>query len=122
MESLFSMIGALLFFGVYFLPAYIASRRGHQSEWAILALNLCLGWTVLGWLLALIWGLSGTNRQAVEELLAAEVDDEPDCDPTTMECPRCAETIKKAAKICRFCGHELQPEPESYASTGSKAD
>jgi hypothetical protein len=24
-------------------------------------------------------------------------------------CPRCAETIKAAALVCRFCGHELTP-------------
>jgi uncharacterized paraquat-inducible protein A len=29
----------------------------------------------------------------------------------TYPCPRCAETIKKAAKVCRFCNHEFPPEP-----------
>lgn len=26
-------------------------------------------------------------------------------------CPRCAETVKKAALVCRFCGHEFAPAP-----------
>ncbi|MFG1262339.1 zinc ribbon domain-containing protein [Xanthobacter aminoxidans] len=26
-------------------------------------------------------------------------------------CPRCAETVKKAALVCRFCGHEFAPPP-----------
>lgn len=25
-------------------------------------------------------------------------------------CPRCAETIKRAAVVCRYCGHEFEPE------------
>jgi hypothetical protein len=35
----------------------------------------------------------------------------------TMPCPRCAETIKKAAKVCRFCGLELNPAPGAEAGS-----
>lgn len=28
-------------------------------------------------------------------------------DETDVKCPYCAETIKKGAKICRFCNHQL---------------
>jgi len=41
---------------------------------------------------------------------AAEVDD-------TMACPRCAETIKKAARICRFCQLDLDAWRAEEAST-----
>jgi ABC-type transport system involved in cytochrome c biogenesis permease component len=37
------------------LPAYIAGRRGHQNYLAILMLNLLLGWTVIGWIIAMVW-------------------------------------------------------------------
>ena len=29
--------------------------------------------------------------------------------PETKTCPDCAETIKAAAKVCRFCGHRFEP-------------
>lgn len=32
-------------------------------------------------------------------------------DDATQVCPRCAETVKAAAKVCRFCGHEFDPAP-----------
>ena len=32
-------------------------------------------------------------------------------DSLTKRCPFCAETIKQAAKVCRFCGHELTANP-----------
>ncbi len=44
---------------LYFLPTVIALARGHLSTLAIFVLNLFLGWTLLGWLIALIWSFSG---------------------------------------------------------------
>jgi hypothetical protein len=41
----------------YWLPLGVAIARGHQNWWAIGALNLFLGWTVLGWIFALVWSL-----------------------------------------------------------------
>ncbi len=31
-------------------------------------------------------------------------------------CPRCAEDIAAAAKVCRYCGHELYPDPPAPSS------
>lgn len=50
----------LVFFsllGGYFLPALIANAREHQNKREIFRVNLLLGWTVVGWLGALIWSL-----------------------------------------------------------------
>jgi hypothetical protein len=30
--------------------------------------------------------------------------------PETKTCPDCAETVKAAAKVCRFCGYRFEPE------------
>lgn len=42
----------------YLLPAIIATLRGHHQQNAIGALNLLLGWTLLGWIGALVWSLT----------------------------------------------------------------
>ena len=40
---------------VYFLPWIVAAKRDHHQTVAIGLLNLFLGWTLLGWVLALVW-------------------------------------------------------------------
>ena len=48
----------LVAFLIYFLPAIIAFVRGHHSRVGIFLLNLLLGWSGLGWIVALIWSLT----------------------------------------------------------------
>jgi hypothetical protein len=43
---------------LYFLPAIISSYRKHDNTGAIFAFNLLLGWTILGWIAALVWGMT----------------------------------------------------------------
>ena len=43
---------------LYILPTIIASNVKHHNAAAIFILNLLLGWTVLGWIAALIWSLT----------------------------------------------------------------
>jgi len=43
---------------IYFLPALVASKREHKQKTAITVLNLFLGWTVLGWVGALVWAVT----------------------------------------------------------------
>ncbi len=40
---------------LYFIPTAVAYQKKKKNTGAILALNLLLGWTVLGWIIALIW-------------------------------------------------------------------
>lgn len=41
----------------YFVPSLIAWYRSHHNTAAIVACNLLLGWTVIGWIGTLIWAL-----------------------------------------------------------------
>ncbi len=42
-------------FALYFLPSIIALARSKRNLVAILLLNFFLGWTAIGWIIALIW-------------------------------------------------------------------
>jgi hypothetical protein len=49
-----SMHFLIFMFALYFLPAIIAGARHTHNATAILLLNLLLGWTVVGWFVALL--------------------------------------------------------------------
>lgn len=40
---------------MYFLPSIIALARSKRDLLAIFLLNLFLGWSVIGWIVALVW-------------------------------------------------------------------
>lgn len=43
---------------VYLVPSMIAQRYQHPKQPAILMLNVVLGWTIVGWVIALLWALN----------------------------------------------------------------
>jgi hypothetical protein len=45
-------------FGLYFLPAIVAMCRRHRNTAAILILDLLLGWSFIGWVVALVWAFT----------------------------------------------------------------
>ena len=47
----------------YFLPTVIALARSHHNGFAIFLTNLLLGWTLIGWVIALIWSVTASERR-----------------------------------------------------------
>jgi hypothetical protein len=47
---------------LHFVPTLIALARGHHNGFAIFLTNLLLGWTVIGWVVALIWSCTVERR------------------------------------------------------------
>ena len=56
-----------LFLLVYFAPSLIGYLQAHDKRVAIFELNLCLGWTVLGWVASVVWACTPAKPQAVPE-------------------------------------------------------
>jgi hypothetical protein len=51
------MIHCVFLLALYFLPALIAGSRHVEGRTAITLVNLFLGWTFVGWIVALIWAI-----------------------------------------------------------------
>lgn len=118
----------------YFMPLAIAVTRGHRYTRLIGAINLLLGWTVIGWFAALFWAVNRDLReQSLAEAVQPALRETPLREPTptlepvwinpealsvapystaTRVCPHCAETVKAEAVVCRYCARDLAPESE----------
>jgi hypothetical protein len=56
-SSVVGILGFIISLVIYFVPTIIAVARHHRSALGIFLLNLFLGWTVIGWIAALVWSL-----------------------------------------------------------------
>lgn len=90
------MIGAVV---MYFVPAIVAGAFKHPNATGIGVLNFFLGWTVIGWVVALVWAFTLPKPSA--ETVSAD-------DEGMRACPYCAEPIRAAAIKCKHCGSELK--------------
>jgi len=52
-----AFIVVLVFGTIYFIPSIVANQYEHRDTQAIFFTNLLLGWTFLGWAIALIWAM-----------------------------------------------------------------
>jgi Superinfection immunity protein len=57
------LLGVVAFF-IHFLPAFVARSRHVQNFWWILLINLFFGWTLIGWVIALVWAMRDAPRFA----------------------------------------------------------
>ncbi len=48
----------LLLITMYWLPTIVAAVRHSPNAVAVAVLNFFLGWTIFGWIIALIWALA----------------------------------------------------------------
>lgn len=58
MSSLAVILGLVVILALYFMPTIIANSRQKRNIGAIFALNLLLGWSLVGWVVSLVWALT----------------------------------------------------------------
>lgn len=61
----------VMFIG-YFLPWIIALLRGTRSNVGIFFINLLFGWTMIGWVIALIWAIVAERKTNAQIILVKQ--------------------------------------------------
>jgi hypothetical protein len=79
----------LILLVLYFVPTAVAVHRAHHQLSAILIINLFLGWTFLGWVIALAMAFT-----AVEAPQAGPPTQSPDAPPTSLPAARPADALR----------------------------
>ena len=55
------LLAGLFVVALYFAPSIVAVRRKKTNLAAIIVLNTLLGWSLIGWAIAMIWAVSADN-------------------------------------------------------------
>ena len=66
------IISVIISILIYFIPTIVAIRREHLQKTAIILINIFLGWSFIGWVVALVWACMNPNTsngtyQPIEE-------------------------------------------------------
>ena len=89
---------------LYFLPAFLARNKSNFT--AVLLVDLFLGWTFIGWIVALIMALSSDPpRQIAAPMPSAAPPPQPAA--TTLFCTACGKPCVVNARFCSSCGAAL---------------
>ncbi len=62
MKNLVLIVLIVVAAAIYFVPSLVAGRRRHHQGVAIFVLNLFLGWSLLGWVAALVWACTAIKK------------------------------------------------------------
>jgi hypothetical protein len=93
----------------YMLPTIEAAIRKNSNLPAIAAVNFFLGWSLLGWVAALVWAFKKPAHVIVTESVTSHPYSEPviaDRKPKK-DCPFCGEEVLAVAVKCKHCGSDL---------------
>lgn len=99
-------VGFALMAYLYFIPSLIAGKRSHPDSSAILIVNLLLGWSLIGWVVAIAWALK--SNIATQVVISGVPHPEAASSGNQYRsCPFCAEQVLSAAIKCRYCGSDI---------------
>ena len=90
---------------VYFVPFIVARSRAVNNVPQIFVLNLFLGWTLIGWVLALIWALKPVEKRV--SIVPTQSTSLLTDISLNNQCAKGKHTAPPFGKICTQCGAKL---------------
>ncbi|MBR5022074.1 MAG: superinfection immunity protein [Oscillospiraceae bacterium] len=57
------------------MPYLVANKKGHPQETAIFILNLFAGWTIIAWIIALVWAFTQPKITNSQQALIGNADE-----------------------------------------------
>jgi hypothetical protein len=97
----------------YLAPAAVAGHRRHRNSTGIFLVNLFFGWTLIGWVVALVWAVSYQGPPVVVNVQTG-MDGRTGAPsasgatrPIAESCPQCGKPREATLTFCRNCGASL---------------
>lgn len=91
-------------FIIYLLPTIIAVVKKKQNTAAIALVNILLGWSFIGWVVALVWAVTVDAAPIVVQKAPAAAAPAP-----AVLCSACGKYNVPTARFCSHCAAALPP-------------
>lgn len=75
MDSIGPAMVIIFFIVIYFIPTFTAMSNHHRNTSGIFVLNIFLGWSLIGWVAALVWAISKSEPATVDSLESSDKND-----------------------------------------------
>ncbi len=98
----FPLIFLLIPLLMYFLPALLARNKSDFTS--IFLLNLFLGWTFIGWVIALVWALSAEPQPRPAAAPQSAAGPAQPASAPGFFCSSCGKPFAPGARFCSSCG------------------
>ena len=104
-----AIVAIVVGLALYFVPTIIASRRQHHAAASIFFLNLFLGWTLVIWIVCLIWANSSGAQQVTVVNVPAPPAPPAESAAPAVPGPFCSScgTRSTGGTFCSSCGTRL---------------
>lgn len=105
-NSSLGVVFIIAIIALYFLPTIVAGEKSQKGS--VFVLNLFLGWTLIGWVVALSWAV----KPEPKPMQVNVSQNQPTAVSTAVLCANCGKYSASDAQFCSHCGSrlaEIQP-------------